>query len=158
MLSKGSTGVLQTGRHFIKGLCAHYPSLLKHSFSSLTINDLMRSELHIWHDTQAVVTYVRLWLDWLIRVKMTAKVIFLRFQPWPHKPGVECVPGPVHVNFMLTYSTSQSQQIQGGPTILLTHWGRATHICVSKHQSLIQIMVCRLGGAKPLSETMLGYC
>ena len=40
----------------------------------------------------------------------------------------------------------------------LTHWGRVTHICVSKWSSLIQIMDCRLVGAKPLSVPMLAYC
>ena len=40
----------------------------------------------------------------------------------------------------------------------LTHWGRMTHICVSKLSSLVQIMACRLVGAKPLSEAMLEYC
>ena len=39
---------------------------------------------------------------------------------------------------------------------ILTHWGRVTHICVDK--SLVQIMACRLIGAKPLSEPMLDYC
>ena len=38
----------------------------------------------------------------------------------------------------------------------LTHWGRVTHICVGK-LTLVQIMACRLNGAKPLSEPMLEY-
>ena len=38
--------------------------------------------------------------------------------------------------------------------VLLTHWGRVTHICVSE-LSLVQIMACRLVGAKPLSEPLL---
>ena len=33
-------------------------------------------------------------------------------------------------------------------------WGRVTHICVNKLSSLVQIMACRLAGAKPLSEPM----
>ena len=33
----------------------------------------------------------------------------------------------------------------------LIHWDRATHMCVSD-PSLVQIMACRLVGAKPLSE------
>ena len=51
----------------------------------------------------------------------------------------------------------------------LIHWGLVTHICVielSRHgfrqrgctPSLLQIMVCRLTGAKPLSEPILKYC
>ena len=41
----------------------------------------------------------------------------------------------------------------------LTHWGRVTHIYASVNQSsLVQIMACRLVGAKPLSEPMLEYC
>ena len=42
----------------------------------------------------------------------------------------------------------------------LTHWGRVTHKCVSKlHEpSLVQIMVCRLDGAKPLSKPVLENC
>ena len=40
---------------------------------------------------------------------------------------------------------------------LLTHWSRVTHWCVGK-LSLVQIMACRLDGAKPLSEPMLEYC
>ena len=32
------------------------------------------------------------------------------------------------------------------------------HICVNKLTSLVQIMACRLDGAKPLSEPMLEYC
>ena len=36
--------------------------------------------------------------------------------------------------------------------ITLIHWGRVTHICVGKIQSLVQIMACRLFGAKPSSE------
>ena len=42
-------------------------------------------------------------------------------------------------------------------TTLLTHWGRVTHICVSDLTTLVQIMACRLVGAKPLSEPMLEY-
>ena len=41
---------------------------------------------------------------------------------------------------------------------LLTHWGRVTHICVGNLTSLVQIMACRLDGAKPLPEPMLEYC
>ena len=33
-----------------------------------------------------------------------------------------------------------------------------THICVGKIQSLVQIMACRLFGAKPSSEPVLTYC
>ena len=40
----------------------------------------------------------------------------------------------------------------------LTHWGRVTHICVSKFPSLVQIMACRLVGAKSLSEPVLECC
>ena len=40
--------------------------------------------------------------------------------------------------------------------MILTHWGRVTHICVLA--SLVQIMVCRLVGAKPLSKPKLEYC
>ena len=39
----------------------------------------------------------------------------------------------------------------------LTHWGRVTHICVSRLTIIDSIMVCRLVGAKPLSEPMLKY-
>ena len=44
--------------------------------------------------------------------------------------------------------------------ICLTHWGRGTHIymCHQSRPSLVQIMACRLFGAKPLSEPMLDYC
>ena len=42
--------------------------------------------------------------------------------------------------------------------IQITHWGRVTHICVSKVQSLDRIMVCRLVVANPLSEPMLECC
>ena len=45
---------------------------------------------------------------------------------------------------------------------VLAHWGRVTHMCVSNlvylsaiQQLLVQIMACRLFGAKPLSEPML---
>ena len=37
----------------------------------------------------------------------------------------------------------------------LNHWGRMTHICVSK---LTIMMVFPLAGAKPLYESMLEYC
>ena len=40
----------------------------------------------------------------------------------------------------------------------LTHWGRVTHICVSKIVIIGSDMACRLVGAKPLSEPMLEYC
>ena len=41
----------------------------------------------------------------------------------------------------------------------LTHWGRVTYIFASLiWPSLVQIMACRLDGAKPLSEPMLEYC
>ena len=40
----------------------------------------------------------------------------------------------------------------------LAHWGRLTPICVGNKTSLVQIMACRLVGAKSLSETMLEYC
>ena len=39
----------------------------------------------------------------------------------------------------------------------LTHWGRLMHIRVSKTPTLLQIMACRLFGAKPLSESVLPY-
>ena len=42
--------------------------------------------------------------------------------------------------------------------ISCTHWGRVTHICVSKIISIVSDNACRLFGAKPLSEPMLGYC
>ena len=41
---------------------------------------------------------------------------------------------------------------------VLTYWGHVTHICVSKLAILVQILACRLAGAKPLSESMLEYC
>ena len=41
---------------------------------------------------------------------------------------------------------------------LLTHWGRVTHICVSKLTTTGSENGCRLVGAKPLSEPMLVYC
>ena len=38
--------------------------------------------------------------------------------------------------------------------LFLTHWGRVTHICVSKNATIgLKIMACRLFGAKPLSES-----
>ena len=40
---------------------------------------------------------------------------------------------------------------------ILTHWGRVTHICVSK-VTIIVSEACRLVGAKPLSEPRLKYC
>ena len=41
----------------------------------------------------------------------------------------------------------------------LTHLSLVLHICVSELGSaLVQMMACRLFGAKPLSETMLGFC
>ena len=41
----------------------------------------------------------------------------------------------------------------------LTHLPLMPHICVSEFGSaLVQIMACRLFGAKPLSKPMLGYC
>ena len=40
----------------------------------------------------------------------------------------------------------------------LTHWGRVAHMCTSIIVSLVQIMACRIFGAKPLSESMLEYC
>ena len=42
----------------------------------------------------------------------------------------------------------------GKSEIISTHWGRVTHICVSD-VSLVQIMACRLIGAKPLPEPVL---
>ena len=40
----------------------------------------------------------------------------------------------------------------------LTDWGRMTHICVKINKPpLVQIMACRLVGAKPLSEPMQDY-
>ena len=39
----------------------------------------------------------------------------------------------------------------------LTHWDRVTHIWVGKQTSIVQILACRLDGAKSLSEPMLGY-
>ena len=35
---------------------------------------------------------------------------------------------------------------------MLIHWGRVTHICVSELTIIVQIMACRLHGAKTLSE------
>ena len=43
-------------------------------------------------------------------------------------------------------------------SIELTQWGRITHICVSDITIMLQTRACRLVGAKPLSEPMLGYC
>ena len=40
--------------------------------------------------------------------------------------------------------------------MILTHWDRVTHICVLA--SMVQIMACRLVGAKPLSKPKLEYC
>ena len=42
-------------------------------------------------------------------------------------------------------------------SFILNHWGRVAHICVSK-LTIIGSKACRLVGAKPLSEPMLGYC
>ena len=39
----------------------------------------------------------------------------------------------------------------------LTHWGQVMHICQCNIPTLVQIMACRLFGAKPLSEAMLLY-
>ena len=41
---------------------------------------------------------------------------------------------------------------------ILTHWGRVTHICVGKLTIIGSDNGLCLGGAKPLSEPMLGYC
>ena len=43
--------------------------------------------------------------------------------------------------------------------LYLTHWGWLTHLYASAgYPSLVQIMACRLNGAKPLSEPTLEYC
>ena len=49
-------------------------------------------------------------------------------------------------------------KIKSSYLICLTHWGRVMHICFSKKKTFVQIMACRLIGAKPLSEPMLEYC
>ena len=52
----------------------------------------------------------------------------------------------------------RSGHIYSHSCLALTHWGRVTHICVNKLTIMVQIMACRLAGAKPLSEPMLEYC
>ena len=50
-------------------------------------------------------------------------------------------------------------QLQLPGTNELKHWGRVTHICVSKlRPSLVQIMHCRLIDARPLFEPIILYC
>ena len=55
----------------------------------------------------------------------------------------------------LEHKTNSPPGIQ--QCIIINHWDRVTHIWVGK-PSLIQTMACRLGGEKPLSKPMLGYC
>ena len=57
--------------------------------------------------------------------------------------------------FVYICSTYSATNIKGQP-ILLTHLPLVPLICVSE-SALVQIMVCRLFGAKRLSKPMLGY-
>ena len=75
---------------------------------------------------------------------------------WPFVRGIHRWPvdsphkGPVIWNFDVFFDVCLNK--------LLTHWGRVTHICVSKITIIGSVKACRLDGAKPLSEPMLEFC
>ena len=69
-----------SGSHFNKCLRAHKPNLAKHGWSSHLKND-NSIPLHfcIRHDSFVAVTHSKLQPDWIIEIKMTAKMISKRF-------------------------------------------------------------------------------
>ena len=58
--------------------------------------------------------------------------------------------------FFTSYNSHLLQPTYTSQKQPLTHWGRVKHICIIT--TLLQIMACRLFGAKPLSEAMMPYC
>ena len=87
------THKMKSWTHFSSSLWAQNPNLgtiLGDSY--VKINDQIRSQFCTCHDSLAVVTCAKLWPDWIIRIKINAKRVFTRFQPWAHKSLVRRVP------------------------------------------------------------------
>ena len=59
----------------------------KHScWSYLKTNNPIMSQICTCQDSSAVVTFAKLWPDWIVGIILTAWRIFIRFQLWAHKP------------------------------------------------------------------------
>ena len=58
-------------------------------------NDQIRSPFCTCHSSSAAVACAKSWPDWIIRIQVTTKRIFTRFQLWAHKLCVKRVPGPL---------------------------------------------------------------
>ena len=63
------------------------------SCSFLKTFDLIRSQFCTCHDSLAVMACTNLWSDWMIKIIITTKNIYERFQLWAHKPFVKWIPG-----------------------------------------------------------------
>ena len=71
---------------------------------------------------------------------------------------LECAPSPPLLNRQIWVNVFSLLDHQLYPaTDSLTHWGRMTHICVSKLTIIGSDIWYRLAGVKRLSEPMLGY-
>ena len=69
-------------------------NLMKSTCSSYAKNnDPIKSQFCTCHDSQDVMTCAKLWLDWMMIIKMKAIWFFTRFQLWAHKPFVQWSPG-----------------------------------------------------------------
>ena len=102
-----------------------FKSLCSKSFfqiSYMKYNDMSRSQICTCHKRWAVVTCAKLWPDWIIRIKIGAKLIATRFQFWAHKWFVKWVPHYTDVimatmvsritSLMVVYSTFIQTQIK----------------------------------------------
>ena len=62
-------------------------------------NGHIRSQFCTCHGSWTGMTCAKLWPDWIITIKYTAKEIFTRFELWAHKPFAKRSPGmPQHTD------------------------------------------------------------
>ena len=65
-------------------------------------DDPIKSQFCTCHDSWAVVTCANLWADGIIRIVVTSRIIFERFQLWAHKPFEKNSSWPSHSRYNLS--------------------------------------------------------
>ena len=92
---------------------------------------------------------------WLDQIKVGNYLPRQRHQDSGNTPQLDCIMTSWHgQTFLITGPLCR----ESTDYCELTHWGRVTHICISKLIILVQIMACCLDDTKSLSEPMLEYC
>ena len=82
--------------HITTHLWAENPTLVKEDMEFYAkYNDPIKSQFCTCHDSSAVVACATLWLDWIIRIKIRANIIFMRFQSGARKSLVTWSPGDI---------------------------------------------------------------